>query len=208
MGADGAGPTGHIVALSDATDRMAVEIKLQDALEQMERMAATDGLTGLANRRHFDAVADEEWRRCARLNQPLSVLLLDADHFKLFNDRYGHLAGDGCLRAIASQLTAAARRPGDLPARYGGEEFLMLMPLTDRAGALWVAERVRKLILDLAIEHEGSPAPGVVTVSIGVATAWPKDPESGPKNLSTLLMAADGAMYQAKSAGRNRVVFA
>jgi diguanylate cyclase (GGDEF)-like protein len=136
------------------------------------------------------------------------VLLLDADHFKLFNDRYGHPAGDGCLRAIAAQLVAVARRPADLAARYGGEEFLLLMPLTDRAGALWVAERVRKCVLDLAIPHDASPACSVVTVSIGAATAWPKDPGNGPKTVSALLSAADTALYQAKSGGRNRVVTA
>jgi diguanylate cyclase (GGDEF)-like protein/PAS domain S-box-containing protein len=202
------GPTGIVVALRDATDRRNAEIKLQDALEQTERMAATDGLTGLANRRHFDVVVDKEWRRCGREHQPLSVLLLDVDHFKLFNDRYGHLAGDGCLRVIAGQLSAAARRPGDLAARYGGEEFLLLMPHTDRDGALRVAEAVRKLVLDLAIAHEGNPAPGVVTVSIGIATAWPKDRGSGPKNVSALLAAADSALYEAKSGGRNQVVVA
>jgi len=206
--AGGAGPTGIVASLRDATDRKTAEIHLQDALQQMERMAATDGLTGLANRRHFDGVADAEWRRCGREHQPLSVLLLDVDHFKLFNDRYGHLAGDGCLRAIASRLGEAARRPGDLVARYGGEEFLVLMPHTDRAGARCVAERVRELVLDLAIAHEGSPAPSIVTVSIGVATASPGDPGSGPKNVGALLTAADTALYQAKSGGRNRVVIA
>jgi diguanylate cyclase (GGDEF)-like protein/PAS domain S-box-containing protein len=208
MAAGGAGPTGFVAALRDATDRKMAEIKLKDALEQMERMAATDGLTGLANRRHFDDVADGEWRRCGRDHQPLSLLLLDVDHFKLFNDRHGHVAGDGCLRAIATQMAAAARRPGDLVARYGGEEFLILMPHTDRAGALCVAERVRELVLDLAIAHEGSPAPSVVTVSIGVATAWPRDPGSGPENVGALLEAVDTALYQAKSRGRNRVVIA
>jgi len=206
VGAGAPGPTGIVASLRDATDRKAVEIKLKDALEQMERMAATDGLTGLANRRHFDNVADAEWRRCARERQALSVMILDADYFKLFNDRYGHLAGDGCLRAIASQLTAAARRPGDLAARYGGEEFLLLMPNTDTAGAESVAERVRTRVLDLAMAHEGSPAPNVVTVSIGVATAWPG--ESGHNGVSTLLAAADSALYQAKRGGRNRVVTA
>jgi diguanylate cyclase (GGDEF)-like protein/PAS domain S-box-containing protein len=202
------GPTGIVVSLRDATERKAAEIKLKDALEQMEQMAATDGLTGLANRRHFDGVAEQEWRRCGREHWPLSVLLLDADRFKLFNDRYGHLAGDGCLRAIAAQLAAAARRPGDLAARYGGEEFLLLMPHTDRAGALCVAEQVRKLVLDLAIAHEASPPASIVTVSIGVATAWPSDPENGPNSISALLAAADTALYQAKSGGRNRVVIA
>jgi len=200
------GPTGIVASLRDATDRKTAESKLKDALEQMERMAATDGLTGLANRRHFDDVAGQEWRRCGREQWPLSVLLLDADHFKLFNDRYGHLAGDGCLRAIASQLAVAARRPGDLAARYGGEEFLLLMPHTDRAGAVGVAERVRKLVLDLAIAHDGSPAASVVTVSIGVATAWPGKTESNRNSVSSLLAAADRALYQAKSGGRNRVV--
>ncbi len=204
---DGAGPTGIVVALRDATERKAVEIKLRDALQQMERMAATDGLTGLANRRHFDVIADKEWRRCGREHQPLSVLLLDADHFKLFNDRYGHLAGDACLRAIACQLVAATRRPADLAVRYGGEEYLLLMPQTDRAGALFVAERALRLVRDLAIVHD-SAAPGVVTVSIGVATAWPGDPGSGPKDISALLGAADAALYQAKSGGRNRVMIA
>jgi diguanylate cyclase (GGDEF)-like protein/PAS domain S-box-containing protein len=208
MSAGGARPTGVVVALRDATDRKMVETQLKDALEKMERMAATDGLTGLANRRHLDGVADQEWRRCGREHQPLSVLLLDADRFKLFNDHYGHIAGDACLRAIASQLAAAAGRPGDLAARYGGEEFLILMPLTDRVGALSVADRVRKLVLDLAMAHDGNPPLNVVTVSIGVATAWPKDPEKGPKSVSALLSAADSALYQAKSGGRNRVVVA
>jgi diguanylate cyclase (GGDEF)-like protein/PAS domain S-box-containing protein len=206
MSTDGNQPPGVVVALRDATKRKMIEIKLNDALEQMERMAATDGLTGLANRRNFDFVADKEWSRCERENQPLSVLLLDADHFKLFNDRYGHLAGDGCLRAIASQLAAAARGPGDLAARYGGEEFLVLLPNTNSEGAMRLAERIRELVLNLAIVHEGSPAPGVVTVSIGAATAWPRDSGNGPNRISALLAAADAALYQAKSRGRNQVV--
>jgi diguanylate cyclase (GGDEF)-like protein/PAS domain S-box-containing protein len=206
MRTDGGRQAGIVVALRDATKRKSIEVQLNEALEQMERMAATDGLTGLANRRHFDVVADKEWRRCDREAQPLSLLLLDADHFKLFNDRYGHLAGDGCLRAIASQLTAAARRPGDLAARYGGEEFLLLMPNTNPKGAMCVAERIRELLLKLAILHDGGPAPGVVTLSIGAATAWPRDPGNGPSNVSALMAAADAALYQAKSRGRNRVV--
>ncbi len=206
--ADGGGPTGFVVTLRDATERKAVEIKLKHALEQMERMAATDALTGLANRRHFDSVADIEWRRCAREGQPLSVLLLDADYFKRFNDRYGHLEGDGCLRAIAAVIAAAARRSTDLAARYGGEEFLLLMSNTDRAGARSVAELVRQRVLDLAIAHERSPVASIVTVSIGGATAWPGDPESGPKSVSALLATADTALYEAKSGGRNRAVIA
>jgi diguanylate cyclase (GGDEF)-like protein/PAS domain S-box-containing protein len=205
---DGAGPQDVVVTLHDATARKSAEIKLVAALDLMGQMAATDGMTGLCNRWHFDDVADAEWRRCARQHQPLSLLLLDADHFKLFNDRYGHAAGDHCLRAIASQLTAAAQRPGDLAARFGGEEFLILMPHTDRVGALHVAERVREMVVALAIAHAASPTHGVVTASIGVATTWPIEPAVGPKNVSALLAAADVALYEAKRQGRNRVVAA
>ncbi len=136
------------------------------------------------------------------------MLLLDVDHFKLFNDQYGHLAGDDCLRAISSQLTAAAGRPGDLIARFGGEEFLILMPATDRAGAICVAEHVRELVLELAIPLKDSPTHALVTVSVGVATASLTDPTSGPENFGALLAAADVALYQAKSRGRNRVAIA
>ena len=206
MGADGTGPKDIVVAMRDATDRKTVEFKLRDALEQMKRMAATDGLTGLANRRQFDVVAEREWRRCARERQPLSLLLLDVDHFKLFNDRHGHPAGDGCLRAIASEIGTAAQRPADLAARYGGEEFLVLMPNTDRGGAAHVAERVRKRVQGLDIAHAGNPVEGVLTASIGVATAWPAKRDGRPESVSALLAAADAALYQAKSGGRNRVV--
>jgi PAS domain S-box-containing protein len=132
----------HVVVLRDATERKHTELLLQSALKRLQQAANTDGLTGLANRRHFDQSLRKEWRRCSRRNLPLSVLIIDADHFKLFNDRYGHLAGDECLRAIASQIAAAARRPGDLAARYGGEEFVLLMPETSREGALQLANRL------------------------------------------------------------------
>ncbi len=208
ISADGAGPTGIVAALRDATERVTAELKLNEALEQMAQMASTDGLTGLANRRHLDEVADREWRRCARDRRPLSVLMLDVDHFKLFNDRYGHLVGDACLRTVAAMLAAAARRPADLAARYGGEEFLLLMPHTDRNGAQCVAEQIRKTVMNLAIPHADRPAPGVVTVSIGVATVLPADPESDLKTVGDLVAAADRQLYRAKSDGRNRVASA
>ncbi len=208
MSADGSGPSGVVIALRDATERKADEIALRQALEKMERMAWTDGLTGLANRRHLDDVAAREWRRCAREQRPLSALMLDVDYFKPFNDRYGHIVGDGCLRAIASLLAVAARRPGDLAARYGGEEFLVLLPHTDRTGARCVAELLRKLVMDLAIANEGSPAPGVVTVSIGVATAWPGANGSSSRDVGALLAEADTQLYHAKRGGRNRVASA
>jgi diguanylate cyclase (GGDEF)-like protein/PAS domain S-box-containing protein len=203
--AEGEPATDYVVVLRDATERKAAEIKLLDALQQMERMAATDGLTGLANRRHLDVVADREWRRCVRARLPMSVLMVDADRFKRFNDRYGHLAGDDCLRAIATQLAAVAQRPGDLAARYGGEEFVLLLPQTGRAGALTLAERVCGLVRSLAVAHEGNGSLGIVTVSIGAATAVPGDPAGASHSMAALLAAADAALYEAKSGGRNRV---
>ena len=198
-------PKGKVVMLRDATETKAAEAKLRDALETMERMAATDELTGLANRRRLDAVADLEWRRCARDDAPLSALLLDADNFKRFNDLYGHHAGDECLRAIASQLVAVARRPGDVAARCGGEEFALLMPNTEQAGAIHVAESRRGLVQGMGIVDEGNAAHGVVTVSIGVATARPGNPESPLGSPRVLLSAADAGLYRAKSEARNQV---
>lgn len=201
-------PKSYVVVLRDATARMEVERKLVDAHDAMARMALTDGLTQLANRRSFDEWADREWRRCARENLPLSLLLVDADRFKLFNDRYGHRAGDACLQAVAAQLGAVARRPGDLAARYGGEEFVLLMPGTDQLGALHVAERLCAQVQALGIPHEGSPGTGVVTVSIGAATGWPGEPASAYDTLEALISAADAALYAAKDAGRNQVIVA
>jgi diguanylate cyclase (GGDEF)-like protein/PAS domain S-box-containing protein len=197
-------PPDYIVVLRDATERKEAEVKLQDALDRMEQMANTDGLTGLANRRHLDVAAIREWRRCARESLPLSVLMVDADRFKLFNDRYGHLLGDDCLRAIAAQLTAVARRPGDVAARYGGEEFVLLMPNTAREGALSVAERLCQAVRDLDIKHEGNGDLGIATISIGLATAWPGDSKREFADVVPLIAAADVALYGAKSGGRNR----
>ncbi|HYN89643.1 MAG TPA: diguanylate cyclase, partial [Ardenticatenaceae bacterium] len=203
---DGPEPKVYVVVLRDATERKATEMKLLEALDLMEKMATTDSLTGLANRRELDVQTAREWRRCAREHLPLSALLLDADRFKLFNDRYGHLAGDDCLRAIASQLAAVARRPGDIAARFGGEEFVLLMPGTDQTGAVLLAERLRHLIQQLGIAHERNDEFGVVTVSIGVATAWPRDAKSEFKEVEGLYKAADAALYQAKFGGRNQVI--
>lgn len=199
-------PTDYIVVLRDATERKATEVKLLEALERMEQMAATDGLTGLANRRHLDVAAGREWSRCAREHLPLSALMVDADRFKLFNDRYGHLAGDDCLRAIAAQLTAAARRPADVAARYGGEEFVLLLPGTGPDGAACVAERLCRRIPELGLAHEGNGEFGVVTVSIGIATAWPEDAAGEYADTVALFLEADAALYLAKAGGRNRVV--
>lgn len=205
--ADCSGPTDYVVVLRDATARKAAELELTDVLERMKRMASIDGLTGIANRRHFDDVAELEWRRCERERLPLSVLLLDADHFKLFNDHYGHQAGDDCLRAIAGQIASMAKRPGDLAARYGGEEFLLLLPNTELSGATKVAETVRTLIEQLAIPHASSGAESVVTVSIGVAAMQVAD-YSVSTSIHALLALADAALYLAKDSGRNCVAVA
>jgi diguanylate cyclase (GGDEF)-like protein/PAS domain S-box-containing protein len=189
---------GYVGISRDVTVSKAMEAKLA-------ALAATDGLTGIANRRHFDEELFTEWRRAARDGRSLAVMLLDVDHFKGFNDRYGHPAGDDCLRSVASTIAATIRRPGDRAARYGGEEFAVILPSTEVAGALDVAERVRAAIQAMAVGHEGNEA-GVVTVSIGVAAIAP-----GPRTAletSLLVGAADLALYEAKRTGRNRVVCA
>jgi diguanylate cyclase (GGDEF)-like protein/PAS domain S-box-containing protein len=203
--AEGGAPMDYVVVMRDATERKATEIKLQDALERMAQMAATDGLTGLANRRQFDVAGEREWRRCARERLPLSVCLADADHFKRFNDRYGHLAGDDCLRAIATQCSAVAKRPGDIAARYGGEEFVLLLSNTDASGAAHIATHLGRLVHGLGIEHVGNAEWGVVTLSMGVATAWPGDPKGEFQSLGALVAAADEALYLAKARGRSRL---
>ncbi len=199
----GGRPLEAVLAMRDATDRKAAETELLAAFERMEAMAQTDGLTGLANRRRFDEMLGREWRRAMRDETPLSLLLVDADRFKTFNDRYGHAAGDECLRHLAVAIGSAARRPGDLAARYGGEEFVVLLPATDLLGAQEVAERLRQEVLAIGLEHLGNPPMGLVSVSIGLACAWPRAGE--PVDTDGLLRAADDALYVAKSTGRNQV---
>lgn len=185
-----------VVAISrDMTLHKQLERRLAD-------LAATDPLTGLANRRCFDQCLADEWSRARREGKPLSLLLLDIDHFKAFNDRYGHQGGDECLRKVAELLKSHARRPGDLAARYGGEEFVLLLPQTDSAGCREVGERVREGLWSLAIPHEASSTNSVVTASFGGTTAWP-----GLSNSSVpdFVEAADRALYRAKECGRNGV---
>ncbi|MDB5412929.1 MAG: hypothetical protein JWR10_1264 [Rubritepida sp.] len=189
---------GYVGISRDVTISKAVEAKLA-------ALATTDGLTGIANRRHFDNTLFTEWRRAARDGKWLGVLMLDVDHFKGFNDRYGHLSGDECLRTVASVIAETIRRPGDIAARYGGEEFGVILPSTDLAGAKDVAERVRAAIEAAAITHGGNDA-GVVTASIGVAVIAPT--ARAVVEASALVGAADGALYAAKRSGRNRVIAA
>jgi diguanylate cyclase (GGDEF)-like protein len=173
----------------------------RDALAQLARM---DGLTSLPNRRTFDDVLDREWRRLARTGAPLSLIMFDVDHFKLYNDTYGHGGGDYCLKQVAEAAVQALQRPADMIARYGGEEFAAILPETTTAGALAVAEAIRANVAALDIEHEKSTTAAHVTVSLGLATLIPKL-EQPP---TILIAEADKALYSAKSGGRNRVVAA
>lgn len=189
--------------------RLAAEVKLlhamrelQQANARLEMLAHQDGLTGLANRRHLDKLLDAEFRRARRAHAQLSVVMIDVDFFKQYNDLYGHQAGDECLRRVAGVLKERQRRPGDLAARYGGEEMLMLLPDTDAEGAHAVAERIRADIQALDIAHRGNPN-GVVTVSAGVGALALLPAEQA--SVAQLLGSADAALYAAKHGGRNQV---
>jgi two-component system chemotaxis family response regulator WspR len=176
---------------------------LADANIELQKLAALDSLTGIANRRRFDEVMRSEWQRGQRDKKPLSLLMCDVDAFKSYNDTFGHLAGDLCLKKFAAILTAQLKRPADLAARYGGEEFTIVLPDTDIHGAELVAEACRAHLERLAIDNPAAPA-GIVTMSIGVASRVPTK-ESSPE---ALIGAADKAVYAAKNQGRNRVVCA
>jgi diguanylate cyclase (GGDEF)-like protein/PAS domain S-box-containing protein len=198
---DSAGhPTGFVNIIRDVAERKAAEEELNKAFRTVENLASVDGLTGMANRRRFDEILEQEWLRAQRDQTPLSLLMIDVDHFKLYNDSYGHLAGDDCLRHVAQVMREFINRPADLPARYGGEEFAVILPDTDRQGALEIAGRMRLAIEHLGIPHADSPW-GIVTFSTGVATLFPGQGEEH----SFLVHAADGALYRAKRSGRNRV---
>ncbi len=175
--------------------------ELRDANTKLERQAATDGLTGIPNRLCFDGVLAREWSRHERSDLPLSVAMIDADFFKAFNDEYGHLAGDECLRAVARAIKASVRRPADFCARFGGEEFAVVLPNTDEEGAIRVAEMICMHVRNAAIPHPRSPASQFVTVSIGLATVVPT-PE---RSRQDFLHDVDMALYRAKEAGRNQI---
>jgi len=186
-----------VETLRDMTDQKRAELALQ-------ALASKDGLTGLANRRSFDAALQAEWARAHRTQRPLALLFVDVDHFKLFNDRHGHQNGDECLRAVAAIVSKHVGRPADLAARYGGEEFAIIMPETDRAAACDVAERIRKAVISQRITHGASGAGSVLTLSIGVAADVP----GGDSSAEWLLSQADQALYAAKALGRNRTTSA
>lgn len=198
----------HVTPASDTGEIDGVVAVMRDITEQKDlqdklaSLAATDALTGLANRRAFDERLADEWARARRDGTQLSLLLIDVDHFKKFNDHYGHLAGDGCLRALGRILSAIARRPADLAARYGGEEFAVLLPNTGPDGCAEVGEAIRQALHDLAMVHAQNPPSRLVTASVGAATSVP----SQASDSSTLVAAADRALYAAKDSGRDRLV--
>ncbi|WP_428568441.1 MAG: diguanylate cyclase [Solidesulfovibrio sp. DCME] len=182
--------------------RVRAHVELKRRGDLLESLSMRDGLTGIPNRRRFDEYLDRAWRHALRCATPISIIMADIDDFKAYNDAYGHMAGDACLRAVARALAGVLRRPGDLAARFGGEEFAMILEDTGTSGAAHLAEAMRQAVRDLEMAHSGSRVADIVTVSLGVACATPVaglSPES-------LLRAADRMLYQAKLAGRDQVV--
>jgi len=185
----------YVISHQNITERKLAE-------EKVESLASIDGLTQIPNRRAFDHFLHEEWSRCHRLKKPMSLLLLDADHFKLLNDTYGHQTGDQCLVQIGAVLKEFAKRPSDICARYGGEEFTLVLGDTTLERARLIAAALLKAISELNIEHKTSPTAPNLTLSIGLAAMVPDELNS----VSDLIALADSQLYKAKQAGRNRFV--
>jgi two-component system chemotaxis family response regulator WspR len=176
--------------------------KLMEINAELQRLTNVDGLTGLSNRRYFNEYMDAQWRLAAREQTPMSVLMIDVDSFKRYNDTYGHLAGDEVLKAIAGAMQASFGRPTDLTARFGGEEFVVVLPATPSASLPALGERLRANVEGLRIPHSASTVGGIVTISIGGATKTPQKDEP----FLPLIETADSALYKAKESGKNRVV--
>ena len=188
-----------VAQLAIAIQHGEVYQQLQAANRELERLANLDGLTQIANRRCFDEYFKQEWRRLKREKSPISLVMCDVDHFKPFNDYYGHLAGDDCLRQIAQILERVVKRPADLAARYGGEEFAFVLPNTDIEGSIHIAKQIQTEIAELALPHANAPGQNTVTVSLGIASLIPTD-HSSP---DCLIAMADQALYIAKTKGRS-----
>lgn len=191
--------------VQDITERKRMEEELQRAKDALETQVRLDPLTQIANRLALDERLKVEWQRAVRLHQPLSLLMIDVDHFKHFNDDYGHVAGDQCLQRVAQIIRSVAMRSVDLVARYGGEEFIVLLPDTDSDHAAILAQRICDVMRLEGIEHQRGVAPGIVTVSVGVVCAYPELGTNMAQDIRVLLERADKALYSAKNAGRDRV---
>ena len=199
---DTGAPVSLIGFMFDISERKKTEQKLLEMQKQLEDFSFQDGLTGVANRRKFDAVLDEEWDAARRHTQPLSLILIDIDFFKQYNDHYGHVQGDDCLKRVGAALGAVAHRPRDLLARYGGEEFVLVLPATDEPAARRVGERVRQALFKAQIPHAASAVGQLLTVSQGIGTIIP----SAQDTLVGFVEAVDRRLYLAKQGGRDRSV--
>jgi len=189
---------------NEIQERLRIEKALTEANQKLKLLASLDGLTGIPNRRRFDEYIATEWQRCLRGSFLLSLILIDVDFFHYYNEAYGHLMGDDCLKKVAVILESVSQRATDLPARYGGEEFVILLPHTSQMGARTIAEQIQQAIATQRIPHRKSPVSKHLTTSIGVATTIP-DHEGGMPNFINL---ADQALFKAKKLGRDRIEFA
>ncbi|MFL9926058.1 sensor domain-containing diguanylate cyclase [Herbaspirillum lusitanum] len=183
----------------DITERKKTEARVAELQKELEALSYRDGLTNVANRRMFDSALEVEWGNALKNRTALSVIMLDIDYFKQYNDQYGHIRGDACLKKVATVLSSAATRTRDFFARYGGEEFVLILPETDAAAALKVAQRCRKLVLEAQIPHEKSQVEKVVTISVGVSTTIPSQNEDP----ISFIESVDKCLYVAKQRGRN-----
>ena len=181
--------------------RVRIHLELKSSRDHLKALSTVDGLTQVANRRKFDEAIEYEWRRSCRHQHPISLLMMDIDFFKTYNDHYGHLAGDECLKTIAREISTVVRRPADLFARYGGEEFVFLLPDIESRGAAFIAQKVQETIKRVNVSHAYSTVAGYITLSIGVATRVPQEGQSH----NDLINAADKMLYLAKQNGRNRI---
>ncbi|WP_370462543.1 diguanylate cyclase domain-containing protein [Pseudomaricurvus sp. HS19] len=188
----------------DISERKKMEDVLRNLNQQLESLSFHDALTSIANRRQYDKAMDAEWHRALRNQTPVSLVIMDVDHFKQFNDHYGHVAGDRCLRQVAEALNGVSKRSSDLLARYGGEEFVLMLPNTDRDAALALAQKCCQLVKELRVPHAASATADVITISAGLATMIPND----HTDADSLFSAADKMLYLAKQNGRNRVEYA
>ncbi|MBK1648709.1 diguanylate cyclase domain-containing protein [Rhabdochromatium marinum] len=185
--------------------RVALHLDLKNKYNLLETYAFLDALTEIPNRRHFEQTLDEEWRRAQRTGQPLSLLLFDVDHFKRYNDNYGHGKGDECLRQVAQAAASVLRRSGDFIARYGGEEFMVILPHADTEQSTAIAQDISAAVDALGLAHEHSPVEWHVTISTGLVTVHPQPPNDSRFTIAQLIDCADEALYNAKHAGRHRI---